>query len=71
MRCEDFPCCGHTAGDPCPTRDRRGRAIVRCVECGKRLNARAASSICSTCQRKMAGGDQDGTWDDSRYEGGA
>lgn len=31
--CEDYPCCGHTDGDPCP-----GRAYAQepwwCDECG-------------------------------------
>lgn len=67
MRCEDYPCCGHTAGDPCPVRDRRGRAVLRCVTCGRRLNARAASSICMPCQRKMATSGYD--WNEPRDGG--
>ncbi len=47
-RCEDFPCCGHDAGD-CP--DSQGR--FTCVECGKRLARTATSSICLKCQRRM------------------
>ena len=50
-RCEDFPCCGHEPGD-CPSTDSKGRARYRCVECGKRLAANAASSICSPCLRR-------------------
>lgn len=49
-RCEDFPCCGHEAGD-CPSLDRKGRDVWRCVECGAKLSRRATSSICSGCQR--------------------
>jgi len=47
-RCEDFPCCGHEAGD-CP--DSSGR--MRCVGCGKRLPKRATSSICPKCLRSF------------------
>jgi len=53
-RCEDFPCCGHEAGD-CP--DSHGR--MKCVECGKRLPRTATSSICVRCQRVMAQRDPD------------
>lgn len=53
MRCEDYPCCGHTPGDPCPDRDRDGNIIARCVDCGKRLARNARSSICAGCQRRM------------------
>jgi len=45
-RCEDYPCCGHEAGD-CP--DASGR--MTCVECGRRLSKKATSSICMTCER--------------------
>lgn len=48
MRCEDYPCCGHEAGD-CP--DSSGR--MKCVECGKRLAKTATSSICPKCQRAI------------------
>ena len=51
--CEDYPCCGHTADDPCPHIDRNGRAYHTCVECGKRLSATAASSICAKCTRRL------------------
>jgi hypothetical protein len=47
MRCEDYPCCGHEAGD-CP--DAQGR--FTCVECGKRLPRNARSSICPKCMRQ-------------------
>lgn len=53
-RCEDYPCCGHEAGD-CPTVDRRGRARWTCVECGKRLPAVYPSSICPRCLRAAQG----------------
>jgi len=49
-RCEDFPCCGHEAGD-CPRIDRQGRERWRCVECGKTLPRAATSSICASCMR--------------------
>lgn len=52
-RCEDYPCCGHEAGD-CPTTDSKGRARWTCVECGKRLSVKATSSICGACQRKAS-----------------
>ena len=52
MPCEDYPCCGHEAGD-CPTRDARGNERWTCVECGKRLPLRATSSICIRCQTRM------------------
>jgi len=42
--CEDYPCCGHEAGD-CP--DEKGR--MKCVECGKRLPRNASSSMCVKC----------------------
>ena len=47
-RCEDYPCCGHEAGD-CP--DSKGR--MKCVDCGKRLSKAATSSICSSCLKRM------------------
>jgi hypothetical protein len=50
MACEDFPCCGHQAGD-CPSRDTQGREVWRCIECGGRLPRRATSSICQRCLR--------------------
>jgi hypothetical protein len=54
MACEDYPCCGHAAGD-CPTVDAQGRARFLCAGgCGKRLAVRAQSSICPMCQRREA-----------------
>ena len=50
MACEDYPCCGHEAGD-CPTRDSRGREVWRCTECRKPLPRNAAGSICARCIR--------------------
>lgn len=51
-RCEDFPCCGHEAGD-CPRIDKDGREVWRCVECGRDLPRGARSSICGPCQREL------------------
>lgn len=51
-RCEDYPCCGHTPSDPCPEQDSKGRYIMRCVDCNKRLPRNARSSICAKCQRR-------------------
>jgi len=59
-RCEDFPCCGHTPGDPCPERDARGRIVARCVFCDGRLPRAARSSICAACQRRMARAEAEG-----------
>lgn len=61
-RCEDYPCCGHEAGD-CP--DASGR--MRCVECGKRLPKNASSSICPKCLRMM---NSDDYRERDSYEGG-
>ena len=69
-RCEDYPCCGHEAGD-CPTIDSKGRARFRCVDCGKRLAANATSSICTPCtrrmHRRMDEGDDLGSYDPMNY----
>ena len=43
MACEDYPCCGHEAGD-CPRIDAKGRERWTCVECGKLLPLSASSS---------------------------
>jgi hypothetical protein len=52
-RCEDYPCCGHEAGD-CPTVDAHGRNRWRCVGgCGRWLPLNASSSICARCQRRL------------------
>ena len=62
-RCEDYPCCGHEAGD-CP--DSEGR--FTCVGCGKRLPRDAGSSICPKCQSRMSqDGYDDPTGQDSDY----
>jgi len=62
MACEDFPCCGHEAGD-CPTLDSKGRPRFTCVCCGKRLPRNAPSSICAKCHQRRA-------WDnDDPYDG--
>ena len=53
-RCEDFPCCGHQAGD-CPRLDSNGRERWRCVGgCGRELPPSATSSICNRCMRRAA-----------------
>lgn len=59
MSCEDFPCCGHTPDDPCPDRDRDGNIVPRCVECGKKLDRKARSSICVKCQKQMFNGEEE------------
>ena len=63
MRCEDFPCCGHTTGDPCPDRDGKGNIVARCVDCDKRLPKGARSSICAECQRESFLIDRDDPYD--------
>lgn len=63
MRCEDYPCCGHTPGDPCPDRDRSGQIVPRCCECNRKLPRRARSSICARCQRDMRRAERDGDLD--------
>jgi len=45
MRCEDYPCCGHEAGD-CP--DAQGR--FTCVTCGVRMGKGVTESICGRCR---------------------
>ena len=52
MACEDWPCCGHPAGD-CPTRDKKGRERWTCVQCGKLLPLNAPSSICNRCTVRL------------------
>jgi len=52
MRCEDYPCCGHEAGD-CPSIDEDGNQRWTCVSCGTILPLNASSSICSKCQKRM------------------
>jgi hypothetical protein len=59
-RCEDYPCCGHTPGDPCPDRDREGRIVARCCRCDAKLGRSARSSLCARCQRFLARHD----WED-------
>ena len=63
MRCEDYPCCGHEAGD-CP--DSSGR--MTCVECGKRLPKNATSSMHPACERSYLRNLDSGYYDtDSDY----
>jgi hypothetical protein len=52
MPCEDYPCCGHEAGD-CPTHDAQGNERWTCTECGRRLPLHASSSICNKCRRRL------------------
>ena len=63
MPCEDFPCCGHQAGD-CPTLDSKGRERWTCVGCGKRLPLHAPSSICGKCQRSLTQRGYEGSYGD-------
>lgn len=63
MACEDYPCCGHEAGD-CPRVDSKGRERFRCVDCGKELPVKATSSICRRCHRRMG---QRSIYDDFDY----
>jgi hypothetical protein len=53
MACEDYPCCGHEAGD-CPRITKSGREVYRCVECRHELPRGARSSICLRCQKARA-----------------
>lgn len=67
-RCEDYPCCGHTDGDPCPERDKNGRIVPRCCYCDKKLTRNARSSICASCQKRQARAEREGYGDhDSDY----
>jgi hypothetical protein len=52
-RCEDYPCCGHTDGDPCPQRDSKGNIVARCCDCGRRLVRGATSSLCRGCMKRL------------------
>jgi len=56
VRCEDFPCCGHEAGDcPDPDAELRGEWLLRCVECGGRIKhgeeQHNAPSMHASCAR--------------------
>lgn len=46
-RCEDFPCCGHAAGE-CPSFNSKGERL--CCECGKYV-ANRSTGICQRCVR--------------------
>lgn len=68
--CEDFPCCGHEAGD-CP--DSEGR--FKCVGCGALLPRNNPDSFCAECHRNQVWLDpEDRDWfpdedeDDEEYE---
>lgn len=62
-RCEDFPCCGHEAGD-CPSHDKDGNERWTCVSCGKILPLKASRSICPKCQRRHARNNWADSYDD-------
>jgi hypothetical protein len=47
-RCEDYPCCGHEAGD-CPSRDSEGNEVWSCAGCGAKLPKNSKSSLCRRC----------------------
>ena len=66
-RCEDFPCCGHTSGDPCPDRDRDGNVVPRCCICDSKLKKGAHSSICAGCQRTESRREDEGYIDPADY----
>lgn len=51
-RCEDWPCCGHEAGD-CPRIDADGNEIWKCASCSKELPKHYHSSLCDRCLRKV------------------
>ena len=51
-RCEDWPCCGHEAGD-CPSQDAQGNEVWKCAGCGGRLPRNSSSSLCKRCLRNM------------------
>ena len=52
MKCEDYPCCGHTPADPCPQITEDGDRIYKCARpaCGNVLLKHSTSSICDECQ---------------------
>jgi hypothetical protein len=62
-QCEDYPCCGHSAGD-CPRVDSKGRERWKCVECGKELKLSAKSSICDKCMKRFH---RTGRWRNEEY----
>jgi ribosomal protein S14 len=69
MACEDYPCCGHEAGD-CPTVDEKGRERWTCTECGRRLPLNSPSSICKRCLRRLDRRGSEGFDDYGMFEGG-
>lgn len=62
--CEDYPCCGHVAGD-CPSYTKSGR--LKCT-CGRVLPKGWRYSICRSCLRPSKHYAFDGTGQD--YEAG-
>jgi hypothetical protein len=65
-RCEDFPCCGHAAGE-CPSRDPKiGKEVYPCAGCGGKLPANSRSSLCPRCITRLHRSmDQDATGQDA------
>lgn len=65
-RCEDWPCCGHEAGD-CPSRDpKTGKDVYSCAGCRGKLPPNSRSSLCPRCiQRLHKSMDQDPTGQDA------
>lgn len=67
MPCEDYPCCGHEAGD-CPLIGEDGELHFKCVGCGKLLPASASSPICGPCQEaRVWERDEDGYQEPEDY----
>jgi hypothetical protein len=72
-RCEDYPCCGHEAGD-CPSQDSDGNEVWSCAGCGGKLPPKSRSSLCQRCIRDMSRRDredptgQDSDMDEASYK---
>lgn len=69
-RCEDFPCCGHEAGD-CPSHDAQGNEVWSCAGCHGKLPKNSRSSLCPRCLRNMsrrAASGEDVYGDGDRFE---
>ena len=63
-RCEDWPCCGHEAGD-CPDVDpETGEQSFRCSHCGRRLSPHSPSSMCASCINRFHQSMEDPTGQD-------
>ena len=65
-RCEDWPCCGHEAGD-CPSRDpKTGAEVWSCAGCRGKLPKNSRSSLCPRCIKRLHRSmDQDPTGQDA------